>query len=103
MESCVQKVSESFLKTSNTPEMYETNRKLLKSLISKQIPGNQKPLINALEFWLHCKHIWALYNQSSVNNATLSSLAKVAWPAIKADGGEDCSLLTLLLQPLQFV
>lgn len=50
MESCVQKVSESFLKTSNTPEMYETNRKLHKSLISKQIPGNQKPLINALEF-----------------------------------------------------
>ena len=42
MESCVS------LKTSNTVEMFDTNRKLLESLISKQIPGNRKPLKDVL-------------------------------------------------------
>ena len=32
--------------------MFDTNRKLTESLISKQIPGNQKPLNNALKFRL---------------------------------------------------
>ena len=38
------------LKTSDTVEMPDANRKLLESLISKQIPGDEKPLNEALKF-----------------------------------------------------
>ena len=87
MESCVS------LKTSNTVEMFDTNRKLLESLISKQIPGNQKPLNDALTFWLLWKHRWALYYRSKVHNVPRSSLAEAAQVAMKADGRENLSLV----------
>ena len=81
------------LKTSNCVEMFETNRKLLESLMSKQIPGNQKPLKDALKFWLSCKHRWALCYRSSVHNVPLSRLAEAAQAAMKADGRKNLSLV----------
>ena len=86
MESCVS------LKTSNTVEMFDTNRKLLESLISKKIPGNHKPLNDALKFWLRRKHSWALCYRSTVHNVPRSSLAEAAQAAMKADGGKNLSL-----------
>ena len=85
------------LKTSNTVEMFDTNRKLLESLISKQIPGDQKPLNDALKFWLRCKHRWALCYRSTVHNVPRSSLAEAAQAAMKVDDGKNLSLVDTVI------
>ena len=81
------------LKTSNTVEMFDTNRKLLESLISKQIPGIQKSLDDPLKFWLCCKHRWALCYRSIVPKVPPSSLAEAAQAAVTAYAGENLSLV----------
>ena len=80
------------LKTSNTVEMFETNRKLLESLTSKQIPVNEKPPNDALKFWLRCTHRWALRYRSTVHNVPLSSLAETAQTTKKAECGKNLLL-----------
>ena len=73
--------------------MFDTNRKLPESIISKQVPGNQKPLNDALNFWLSCKHRWTLCYRSTIHNVPRSSLAGAAQAAMKADGGKNLSLI----------
>ena len=80
-------------KSYNTVEMFGTNRKLLESLISKQIPGIQKSLDDPLQFWLCCKHKWALCYRSTVQKVPPSSLAEAAQAAMTADTGENLSLV----------
>ena len=77
--------------------MFDTNRKLLESLISKQIPGNQKPSSDTLKFWLRCKHRWTLCYRSTVHNVPRSSLAEAAQAAMKADGGKNLSLVDTVI------
>ena len=48
------------LKDSSTTEIFNSNEALLRSLISNQVPGNRKPLLNALDFWLKSQYRWAL-------------------------------------------
>ena len=73
--------------------MFDTNRKLLESLISKQIPGIQKSLDDPLKFWLCCKHRWALCYRSIVPKVPPSSLAEAAQAAVTAYAGENLSLV----------
>ena len=81
------------LKTSNTVEMLDANRKLLDSVISSEIPGNQKPLNDALKFWLCFKHGWVLCYRNTVHNVPLSRLPEAAQAAMEADGGKNLSLV----------
>ena len=77
--------------------MFDTNIKLLESLISKQIPGNQKPSNDALKFWLRCKHRWTLCYRSTVHNVPRSRLAEAAEVAMKAEGGKNLSLVATVI------
>ena len=85
------------LKTSDTVEMFDTNRKLLESLISKQIAGNQKLLNDSLKFWLRWNYRWALCHRSTVHNIPRSSLAEAVQAAMKADGGKNLSLVDAVI------
>ena len=73
--------------------MLDTNRKLLESVISSEIPGNQKPLNNPLKIWLRCKHRWVFCYRSTLSKFPLSSLTEAAQAAMKANGGKNLSLV----------
>ena len=73
--------------------MLDTNRKLLDSVISSEIPGNQKLLNDDLKFWLCFKHGWVLCYRNTVHNVPLSRLPEAAQAAMEADGGKNLSLV----------
>ena len=77
--------------------MFDTNRKLLESLISKQIPGIQKSLDNPLKFSLCCKHRQALCYRNIVQKVPPSSLAEAAQAAMTAYAGENLSLVDTVI------
>ena len=85
------------LKHSSTTEISNSNEALLVILISNQVRGNRKPLLNALDFWLKSKHRWALCFQHSVHQIPGSSLAEAAQASIKADSGNNLSLLNAVI------
>ena len=85
------------LKDSSTTEIFNSNEALLRSLISNQVPGNRKPLLNALDFWLKSKHRWALCFGHSVHQIPRSSLAEAAQASMKADSGKNLSLVDAVI------
>ena len=85
------------MKESSTTEIFNANEALLRSLISNQVLEIQKPLLNALDFWLKSKHHWPLYFRHSVHHILRSSLADAVKASMKADSGKNLSLVDLII------
>ena len=81
------------LKDSLSQEVYNNNYYLLRELISQQVPGNRKPLEDALAWWVRCKARWVQCFRASTHNIPLSSLAECAQASMVADGGKNLSLI----------
>ena len=85
------------LKHSSTNEIFNSNEALLPSLISNQIRGNRKPLLNAPDFWLKSKHRWALCFRHSIHQIPCSGLAEAGQAPMNADSGKNLSLVDAVI------
>ena len=68
------------LRNSVTPEGYKAALQKMKDLIQMQRDGDQKSLLDALEFWNKVRPRWATAFKSVIHGASRSSLAEVACP-----------------------
>ena len=85
------------LKDSLTNAIFNSNEALLRSLISNQVPGNRKPFLNALHFWLKNKQNWILCFRHSIHQTLQLSLTEAVQALLKADSGKNLSLVDVVI------